>query len=45
MIMMTMMRMIMSLGPPNDVSDDPFDFDVDVGASFHLTFAGQIEWH
>ncbi len=33
------------LDPPDDVSDDNFDSNVDVGASFQLTFAGQIEWH
>ncbi len=38
-------NVVFSLDPPNDVSDDPFDSDVDVGASFQLTFAGQIGWH
>jgi hypothetical protein len=33
------------LDPLNDVSDDASDSDVDVGASFQLTFAGQYEWH
>jgi hypothetical protein len=38
-------NVVLSLDPPNDVSDDPFDSDVDVGANFQLTFAGQIGWH
>jgi hypothetical protein len=38
-------HVVFSLDPPDDVSDDLFDSDVDVGASFQLIFAGIIEWH